>query len=218
MRRSPWPADADIQIALNAVSHRLTWRKVRLLACACARIDWKYLRAEESRRAVALAERWADGLADDVRLMDAYVGARGAAGRWPDPRQMAAATAAALAAAHTHDHRSHVTYSGALGVALAEMSRLGARPGGCRFVPVLRDILPPSGGRPFAPRWLTADVEALARQAYDGRDTGAVPILGDALEDAGCDWPELLAHCREPGRHVRGCWALDAVRGSSGAA
>jgi hypothetical protein len=66
--------------------------------------------------------------------------------------------------------------------------------------------------RQLPPAWRTADVLALAERAYDGRDSDAVAVLGDALEDAGCDWDELLAHCREGGPHVRGCWALDLVR------
>jgi hypothetical protein len=40
-----------------------------------------------------------------------------------------------------------------------------------------------------------------------------LPILADALEDAGCDNAELLSHCRGSGPHVRGCWALDLLLG-----
>jgi hypothetical protein len=45
-----------------------------------------------------------------------------------------------------------------------------------------------------------------------------LPILADALEDAGCDDGDLLAHLRGDGPHVRGCWALDLVleRGNNG--
>ncbi|OWK46791.1 hypothetical protein FRUB_00490 [Fimbriiglobus ruber] len=38
-----------------------------------------------------------------------------------------------------------------------------------------------------------------------------MPILADALEDAGCDNIDLLAHCRGTGPHVRGCWAIDLI-------
>ncbi len=38
-----------------------------------------------------------------------------------------------------------------------------------------------------------------------------MPILADALEEAGCDNAEVLTHCREPGVHVRGCWVVDLV-------
>jgi len=43
--------------------------------------------------------------------------------------------------------------------------------------------------------------------------TDRLPILADALEEAGCDNAEFLNHCRGPGPHVFGCWALDLVRG-----
>ena len=46
---------------------------------------------------------------------------------------------------------------------------------------------------------------------YDDRDFAAMPILADALEEAGCDNADILAHCRAPGVHVRGCWVVDLV-------
>jgi hypothetical protein len=84
--------------------------------------------------------------------------------------------------------------------------------GGARcYAELLRDIV----GSPFRPvsvepRWLTSSVLALARAMYESRDFAAMPILGDALEEAGCDSPEILAHCRG-GPHTRGCWAVDLV-------
>jgi hypothetical protein len=39
-----------------------------------------------------------------------------------------------------------------------------------------------------------------------------MPVLADALEEAGCADEALLAHCRADGPHARGCWALDALR------
>jgi hypothetical protein len=48
---------------------------------------------------------------------------------------------------------------------------------------------------------------------YESRDFAAMPILGDALQDAGCDWEEMLDHCRGGGGHVRGCWVVDLVLG-----
>ncbi len=63
----------------------------------------------------------------------------------------------------------------------------------------------------FDPRWRTEAALALARTAYDSRNFSLLPILADALEDAGCDHPEVLNHCRGPGPHVRGCWVVDGV-------
>jgi hypothetical protein len=40
-----------------------------------------------------------------------------------------------------------------------------------------------------------------------------MPILADALEEAGCDHADILTHCREPGEHVLGCWVVDLLTG-----
>jgi hypothetical protein len=65
----------------------------------------------------------------------------------------------------------------------------------------------------FNPAWRTDTVLALARHAYDRRDFSALPILADALQDAGCDSEDVLNHCRGAGPHARGCWVLDCVLG-----
>jgi hypothetical protein len=80
---------------------------------------------------------------------------------------------------------------------------------------LLRDIV----GNPFrpvifSPEWRTSTVIALARQMYDSRDFSAMPILADALQDAGCDNEDILQHCRDANAtHVRGCWVVDLVLG-----
>jgi hypothetical protein len=66
---------------------------------------------------------------------------------------------------------------------------------------------------PFTPEWRSATALTLARQMYDTRDFSALPILADALQDAGCDNEDILDHCRGPGPHVRGCWVVDLVLG-----
>jgi hypothetical protein len=48
---------------------------------------------------------------------------------------------------------------------------------------------------------------------YESRDFGAMPILADALQDAGCEDAAILGHCRGAGPHVRGCWVVDLVLG-----
>ena len=64
------------------------------------------------------------------------------------------------------------------------------------------------------PAWLTSTVVALAQGMYDSRDFSAMPILADALQDAGCNLVDILRHCRdEKGSHVRGCWVVDLVLG-----
>ena len=67
----------------------------------------------------------------------------------------------------------------------------------------------------FDPTWRTPTIEALAVSIYAARAFDQLPILADALEDAGCDAADLLAHLRGPGPHVRGCRALDLVLGKS---
>jgi len=79
---------------------------------------------------------------------------------------------------------------------------------------LLRDIF----GNPFRPvtvssAWQTTNVVMLAQTIYDERAFNRMPILADALEDAGCDNADILNHCRQPGDHVRGCWAVDLVLG-----
>jgi hypothetical protein len=63
----------------------------------------------------------------------------------------------------------------------------------------------------FDPSWRTDTAIALAAHMYDCREFSALPILADALEDAGCDCADTLDHCRSPAVHVRGCWVLDRI-------
>jgi hypothetical protein len=77
---------------------------------------------------------------------------------------------------------------------------------------LLHDIV----GNPFRPpvvnpAWRTPRVVSLARTIYDQRAFERMPKLADALEAAGCADPAFLDHCRRPGVHARGCWALDAI-------
>jgi hypothetical protein len=65
----------------------------------------------------------------------------------------------------------------------------------------------------FEPCWRSGNAVALAHTMYDERDFAAMPILADALQDAGCEVPAILDHCRSPGPHVRGCWVVDLVLG-----
>jgi hypothetical protein len=81
-------------------------------------------------------------------------------------------------------------------------------------VALFREVL----GNPFRPvtldpRWQSETVTALASGIYADRAFDRMPILADALEDAGCDHPDILAHCRGDGPHARGCWVVDLVLG-----
>ena len=80
---------------------------------------------------------------------------------------------------------------------------------------LLRDVF----GNPFrpvhfSPDWRTDTAISLARVMYDAREFSAMPILADALQDAGCDNDDILTHCRDTAlTHVRGCWVVDLVLG-----
>jgi hypothetical protein len=65
----------------------------------------------------------------------------------------------------------------------------------------------------FDPKWLTPTVVALAGGIYAERAFDRMPILADALEEAGCDEAAILLHCRGTDPHVRGCWVVDALIG-----
>ena len=86
-----------------------------------------------------------------------------------------------------------------------------------RQTPLLRDIV----GNPFQPvgidlawlRWRDGTIAHIAHAIYNHRSFQDLPVLADALEEAGCTTPEILDHCRGPGEHVRGCWMVDSVLG-----
>jgi two-component system, NtrC family, response regulator HydG len=75
------------------------------------------------------------------------------------------------------------------------------------------------GGRPpppapvLDPAWRTPEVLLLARSLSEERRFEDLPVLGDALEEAGCIDADILSHCRGQGPHVQGCWVLEAVLG-----
>jgi hypothetical protein len=81
----------------------------------------------------------------------------------------------------------------------------------------LRDIFGnPFRSFPFDPTWLLWNdsvVVRIAQDIYDQRGFDRLPILADALEEAGCHDPDILAHCRQPGEHARGCWVVDLLLG-----
>jgi hypothetical protein len=75
-------------------------------------------------------------------------------------------------------------------------------------------------GNPFRPAtldpaWRTPTVVALAKGIYEERAFDRLPILADALQDAGCDSEDVLNHCRDAGPHARGCWVVDLVLGKA---
>jgi hypothetical protein len=179
-------------------------RKRRLFACACVREVWHLLKDERSRRAVEVAEAFAEGRATKKELHAAFAGAWDAAnllGRCePDYRSPAtdpirAGWAAFNAAAHSSNWASWEVFRD--------------EPPEKRLL-LLEDIAGPDP-LPEVPR--TQTVVALAQAIYDQRRWQDLPVLADSLEEAGCTDAGILSHLRAPGPHALGCWAVDAVLG-----
>jgi hypothetical protein len=172
------------------------------------------------RRKIELAELYADGLADP----DEWEAAAIAGGDWSLPHPAGTACYAAGCAAARH--APIAAESSAEYAASAISGRIGTHDDlkgstaksaeHAVQAAILRDIF----GNPFRPvafdpTWRTDTAASLARQMYDAREFSAMPILADALQDAGCDSDDILNHCRGEGPHVRGCWVCDLVLGKS---
>jgi hypothetical protein len=191
-------------------------RKHRLAAAAGLRHFWIDL-STEHRRAITAAERYADG---EVRFPEL----RAAAVRVD---REAFGTAPWAVARVTYREAANALWAVTLlflpvvcgGPVYTNPPFPDARAfaeRGRPFMAILRCIFGnPYRPVPFDPSWRTSTVLGLATAVYAERAFDRLPILADALEDAGCDQPDLLAHCRSDGPHVRGCWAVDLILGKS---
>jgi hypothetical protein len=184
---------------------------------------WQFLPEADQRRAVEVAEAFADEQCGPAELAQAkdrawrsycnLVGQHIAEGR-PRDRQWSHV----LLAAHAVGWVAHKQARGAAGEGAGNLQwiRTGQNQTRlmCRW---LRDLF----GNPFRPvsvdpRWLRGNDAAVVKVAqgiYEECAFDRLPILADALEDAGCDQADLLGHLRGPGPHVRGCWAVDLLLG-----
>jgi hypothetical protein len=216
-----WQASADPGEMLELLrrSGKLTGRKWRLFGIACCHRIRHLFTDERSRRAVVVAERYADGAATagelDAAFEEAFdVGDSLAEQKDADPEAFLAmgldplrsAAWAASETAHPDESADGVASEAADAAdrkvereAQAELLR-------CIFGNPLRAC---SADAP----WLTPTVVSLARSIYDGPAFDRLPLLADALEDAGCEDTGLLAHCRSDGPHIRGCWVVDLLLG-----
>jgi hypothetical protein len=203
-------------------------RKLRLFAVACCRNIWAYLRDERSRRAVEVAERFADGTASREELARAQWDARAAALETHSLGASAASDAAAgggpwgTFTSVPHDASGEVAM-----VSVGDVDDPSVDAGtwenradqeSCRQAVLARDVF----GNPFHPMpgldpcwlaWNAGTVRKVAQAIYEERRFEDMAVLADALEEAGCADRALLSHLRGPGPHVRGCWALDLVLG-----
>jgi hypothetical protein len=165
--------------------------------------------------AVNAAEAFADGAINKRKLHDAW---RAVGFPKAERRRHAAAAARAASASPGYDGTADaVAFAANAGVKFPSAQDLHRTFEYAAQADLLRDIFGnPFRSIAFAPEWRTDTAGSLARTMYDSRDFGAMPILADALQDAGCDSEEILSHCRDPKQvHVRGCWVVDLVLGLS---
>ncbi len=226
-RVPPEQHEAMRQHLLTATSRH----KRALFACACCRPLWPLLKDERSRNAIAVAEQFLDGLADDRQLWAARAAALDArdasrphtrgpgreAGQVARAAAVAAWKAVSFEAAEAAAECATAAVWAALFPSKAEAKREQVR--------LLHDII----GNPFRPSpHLPASlldqadglIPKLAQAAYDNRELPSghlepsrLAVLADALEEAGVADADLLQQLRGPGPHVRGCHVLDLVLG-----
>jgi hypothetical protein len=204
MTEAEWLACENPQSMLNYLRGKASDRRVRLFAVACCRKDWHLLTDSRSKRAVEVAEQYADGLIGQEELIT--------------PRQAVrrVAWSAQIAFGNSHPWRAAT----AAEISLRDFIiawKIDPDEGWQEKTLVLLDIF----GNPFRqvsvdPAWRSwhdATIPRLAQQMYDSRDFASMPVLADALEEAGCTSADILNHCRQPGVHVRGCWVVDLLLG-----
>lgn len=209
MTEAEWLASDDPDAMLNSLVLP-NQRRGRLFACACCYRIASTL-TDFGLQAVVIAERFADGNATREELVAIS----------PDPPKTTSFdysdridAGAAVGCATEYREAPHSGWRHANRWAVMATADVPAE---WRMqANLLRDIF----GNPFRPvafgtEWRTDTALLLARQMYESREFSAMPILADALQDAGCDNDDILNHCRGDGPHVRGCWVVDAILGKA---
>jgi hypothetical protein len=216
MTAADWQTCADPYALLESLPGDPGGRRWRLFACGCCRRVWYMLRDRQSRRAVEVAERFADGAASARELEEACRGAWDTWQNWPRMDSLAvkaigAATWVAKPAVGPDEAATVLEYTLAADARMPPDEALADRAG------LVRDLF----GNPFrpitvAPPWLAwkdGTIPRLARAVYEEGGFERLPVLADALEEAGCTDAHILAHCRTANPHARGCWVLDLLLG-----
>jgi hypothetical protein len=194
----PTPMLAALRVIARTDPESITERKYRLYAVGCCRIVEGQL-TPLGQQGVEVAERYADGLAteherDDVRTAVEPTVPVG----WS---ALYAVLAPLNVSLYPHQIARWVTINvEAVGTSPQALATLLRCIFGNPFRPVLLDTA-----------WRTDTALSLARGMYESREFSAMPILADALMDAGCDSADILTHCRGDGPHVRGCWVVDLL-------
>jgi hypothetical protein len=221
MTEKQWLKATDPAEMLELLGPHASDRKLRLFACACCRRVWHIVTSPKLEQALPLLEDSIEGKAKDRGRAHKLAGEM-----LTDGSSTQACIGAELWKASQKAFKRDEY--GFYRIGYSVQAALGWAAGG--FHPVFTNavkaerkeqakVVREMFGSPFrpvhfSPQWRTSDVLTLARQMYDSRDFGAMPILADALQEAGCDSEDLLGHLRDPHVvHVRGCWALDLVLG-----
>jgi hypothetical protein len=219
-----WQACTDLQRMLAYLNGKASDRKLRLFVVACCRQIWPLLTDVRSRRAVEAGERFADAKMGEEELSTTLHDAEAAAFtvNLSTDGPLHAARFPAYPKGAFSDHwklrQAIQTAGGAAAEAAAKtIPRKGAHQA---EMDLARDLFGPLLFRPVTvdSAWLSwggGTVVKLAHSIYDNRRFEDMPVLGDALEEAGCDNREILAHCRGGSPHARGCWVLDMLLGKS---
>jgi hypothetical protein len=231
MTASEWLTSSDPESMLKMILADASERQLRLFACACARYHWSDFDHARSREAIEVTERFADGLATEREHQSASNAARAVAKAitwtisegWYNPRGRLSSLRALARDASQRRIKNSITqavrvtlqlayFDGKHGASMARLKELL-----CCY---LRDIFSSQVAHIHPPDAIVLArndhaVRHVAQSIYEDRDFARMPILGDALEDAGCDEEAILAHCRGAGPHVRGCWVLDLILGKN---
>jgi hypothetical protein len=221
MTESEWLAGTDPYVLLDSISVKVTDRKRWLFAVACYRGALPILRHEQFQAGIHALERRAEEIATGGECHKAGSALRHLHGEIGVSAPTADETAASYAAlilyrllvgsSGRYAARDAYTHTAEL---LCRVMQDERHP-----VKLMRDIF----GNPFSPitllanwlHWNDSCPVRIAEAIYDERAFDRLPILADALEDAGCDNADILAHCRGPGPHVRGCWVVDLLLGKT---
>ncbi|WP_439627597.1 hypothetical protein [Gemmata sp.] len=213
MTEREWMAATDPVLLLRWTAGQASDRQVRMFATACCWHAWPLIADPVSRLAIEVASRYAEGEANRAELEEA----RRTVTDWHYPAHLERMAARGVCEEQAEAVWVVSAVEQLLSLHEVERQSIRASVGTVptpRYTALYRDIF----GNPFrpvafAPDWRTSTAVALAREMYESRDFSAMPILADALQDAGCDSEEILNHCRGSGPHVRGCWVVDLVLG-----
>jgi hypothetical protein len=217
MTEEAWLACEDPKPMLELISNKTSPRKERLFACHCCSLVKDMLPV--LRTAMEVAERFADRLTDEDELLTAWKAVdQLAIELWrtqTDEGDRNTAISASLTSITCDNDGSNIAYDAYQHLLEMTDSTLRAKRQAWT-TNVIRDLF----GNPFRrvtflPEWRTSTVLSLAQGIYQDRTFDRMPILADALQDAGCWDEDILNHCRAETAHTRGCWALDLCLGKS---